>query len=105
MSVGDLGEQIQAHSRVVRDLVSEVGKVLVGQEAMVSRLLIGLLTGGGLLGAITPRTGFFLSSFQTWREAVVLGETLPISFADLGYGVMDSAMVSAAAYCLEKRSP
>jgi MoxR-like ATPase len=31
------------------DLTSEVGKVLVGQEAMVSRLLIGLLTGGHVL--------------------------------------------------------
>jgi hypothetical protein len=24
-------------------------------------------------------------------------------FADLGYGVMDAAMVEAAAYCLKKR--
>ncbi|MBW2267424.1 MAG: MoxR family ATPase [Deltaproteobacteria bacterium] len=31
------------------DLSSEVAKVLVGQEAMVSRLLIGLLTGGHVL--------------------------------------------------------
>ena len=37
MSVGDLGEQVQTHSKVVSDLVGEVGKVLVGQEAMVSR--------------------------------------------------------------------
>ncbi|MDP6981007.1 MAG: MoxR family ATPase [Myxococcota bacterium] len=49
MSVGDLGEQVQAHSKVVRDLVSEVGKVLVGQEAMVQRLLMGLLSGGHVL--------------------------------------------------------
>ncbi len=49
MSVGDLSEQVQAHSKVVRDLVSEVGKVLVGQEAMVSRLLMGLLSGGHVL--------------------------------------------------------
>ncbi len=26
----------------------------------------------------------------------------PVVFADLGYGVMDIAMVEAAAYCLEK---
>jgi MoxR-like ATPase len=49
MSVGDLGEQVQTHSKVVRDLVGEVGKVLVGQEAMVSRLLMGLLSGGHVL--------------------------------------------------------
>lgn len=49
MSVGDLGEQVQAHSKIVRDLVSEVGKVLVGQEGMVQRLLMGLLSGGHVL--------------------------------------------------------
>ena len=49
MNVGDLGEQVQAHSKVVRDLMGEVGKVLVGQEAMVSRLLMGLLSGGHVL--------------------------------------------------------
>ena len=26
----------------------------------------------------------------------------PVVFADLGHGVMDGAMVEAAAYCLEK---
>ena len=32
-----------------KDLLDEVGKVLVGQEAMLQRLLIGLLTGGHVL--------------------------------------------------------
>ena len=63
---------------------------------------IQLLHPGGMLGAITSRTGFFLSSFQKWREEVILGEAPPVVFADLGYGVMDSAMVEAAAYCLVK---
>lgn len=58
---------------------------------------------GGLLGAITSRTGFFLSSFQTWREEILLGEAHPTVFADLGYGVLDTAMVETAAYCLAKR--
>ena len=57
---------------------------------------------GGLLGAITSRTGFFLSSFQKWREEVLLREALPTVFADLGYGVLDTAMVETAAYCLVK---
>lgn len=56
----------------------------------------------GLLGAITSRTGFFLSSFQTWREDILLGEARPIVMADLGQGVLDTAMVETAAYCLEK---
>jgi len=63
---------------------------------------IQLLHAGGFLGAITSRTGFFLSSFQRWREEILLKEAPPVVFADLGYGVMDAAMVEAAAYCLEK---
>ena len=62
---------------------------------------LGLLHKGGRLGAITSRTGFFLSSFTKWREEILLKEAKPSVFADLGYGVMDSAMVEAAAYCLE----
>jgi len=62
---------------------------------------IELLTRRGRLGAITSRTGFFLSSFQKWREDVLLERAPPAVFADLGYGVLDSAMVETAAYCLE----
>jgi hypothetical protein len=62
-----------------------------------------LLRPGGRLGAITSRTGFFLSSFQKWREEVVLGQATPHVMADLGHGVMDDAMVEAAAYVLEKQ--
>jgi hypothetical protein len=61
-----------------------------------------LLRPGGRIGAITSRTCFFLSSFQKWREHVVLGIAKPEVMADLGHGVMDDAMVEAAAYVLEK---
>ena len=54
----------------------------------------------GKLGAITSRTCFFLSSFTRWRENVVLNLLQPLLLADLGHGVMDSAMVEAAAYVL-----
>jgi hypothetical protein len=59
-----------------------------------------LLRPGGRLGAITSRTGFFLSSYRKWREEVVLGMAQPEVMADLGHGVMDDAMVEAAAYVL-----
>ena len=62
-----------------------------------------LMRSGGRLGAITARTCFFLSSYQKWREGVVLGIAEPEVMADLGHGVMDDAMVEAAAYCLVKR--
>ncbi|MHC2841723.1 Eco57I restriction-modification methylase domain-containing protein [Bradyrhizobium diazoefficiens] len=63
---------------------------------------IELLSVHGMLGAITSRTGFFLSSFQKWREEILLKEAPPVVIADLGYGVLDSAMVEVAAYCLRK---
>ena len=51
-------------AQVFRDLLSEVGKVIVGQEEMISRLLIGVLAGGhvllegvpGLAKTLTVRT-------------------------------------------------
>lgn len=61
-----------------------------------------LLSSGGYLGAITSRTGFFLSSYQKWREEILLRETNIIAFADLGAGVLDTAMVETAAYALQK---
>jgi len=48
MSEGSVDQSAQ-HSQLCGELASEVAKVLVGQEAMVSRLLIGLLTSGHVL--------------------------------------------------------
>ncbi len=61
-----------------------------------------LLHPGGRLGAITSRTCFFLSSFTKWRDHIVLGLLQPELLVDLGHGVMDAAMVEAAAYVLAK---
>jgi MoxR-like ATPase len=44
-----LSAQIKAESAFVDGVVSEVGKVIVGQRTMVERVLIGLLTGGHVL--------------------------------------------------------
>ena len=61
-----------------------------------------LLRSGGRVGSITSRTSFFLTTLQRWREEVVLSIGKPEVFVDLGIGVMDDAMVEAAAYVLEK---
>lgn len=53
----------------------------------------------GRLGAITTRTPFFLSSSTAWREEVALKDGRLRVFADLGFGVLD-AMVETAAYVL-----
>jgi hypothetical protein len=63
-----------------------------------------LLRPGGRLGAITSRACFFVLSFQQWREQTVLKTATPEIMADLGYGVMDDAMVEAAAYVLKKQA-
>ena len=49
MSMPQLDEQIAQHVQVCNQLKEEIGRVLVGQESMVSRLLTGLLTGGHVL--------------------------------------------------------
>jgi hypothetical protein len=62
---------------------------------------IELLHARGRLGAITSRTGFFLTSFRKWREEILIPKAPPAIVADLGVGVLDGAMVETAAYCLE----
>lgn len=69
--------------------------------AMFVERWLELLRPKGMLGAITSRTGFFLKTAESWRKEVVLGMARPTVFADLGYGVLD-AMVETAAYCLER---
>jgi MoxR-like ATPase len=49
MDVRVINELVQKQSAFVDKLTSEVGKVIVGQKAMVERMLIGLLTGGHVL--------------------------------------------------------
>ncbi|MBI5516421.1 MAG: MoxR family ATPase [Deltaproteobacteria bacterium] len=44
-----INEQVQNESRFVDDIMSEVGRVIVGQSVMVERLLIGLLARGHVL--------------------------------------------------------
>lgn len=61
-----------------------------------------LLREQGYLGAITSRTVFFLQSFEDWRNEIIFDNAPPTVFADLGLGVMDGALVEAAAYCLRK---
>src|SRR5690606_13181532 len=58
----------------------------------------------GSCGAITSRAGLFLKTFEDWRAQVLLGNKLA-AMVDLGYGVMEQALVEAAAYVLQNRPP
>ena len=53
--------------------------------------------GVGYVGAITSRAGMFLKTFEAWRSKILLGHHL-VALADLGDGVMEQAVVEAAAY-------
>lgn len=48
-SVQELNENIQREAVFVRTLLAETGRVIVGQERLLSRLLVGLLTNGHIL--------------------------------------------------------
>jgi SAM-dependent methyltransferase len=70
--------------------------------AFVGRGLELAEPGVGTCGAITSRAGLFLSTFAPWRERVLLHNDLR-AVADLGYGVMEQALVEAAAYVIRRR--
>lgn len=53
MVTQQLDELIARQAQICSDLQDEIGRVLVGQEHMLSRLLIGLLT-GGVWGSAQP---------------------------------------------------
>ena len=67
--------------------------------AFVGRSMELCQPGAGYVGAITSRSGMFLKTFEAWRRAILLGRHL-IVLADLGDGVMEQALVEAAAYVL-----
>jgi MoxR-like ATPase len=49
MDVRVINELVHKQSAFVEKLSAEIGKVIVGQKAMIERILIGLLTGGHVL--------------------------------------------------------
>ena len=60
--------------------------------------LLDIATPEALIGAITPRDGFFKKTLTGWRE-LILKNRMPI-VADLGIGVLDAATVRVATYIL-----
>ena len=93
---GDWSKKFKAQSKI--DYSDCQGDIL---SAFIERGS-QLLEPSGTQGAITSRTCLFLTSFAKWRTRVLLGELQPVLIADLGHGVMDAAMVEAAAYVLNK---
>lgn len=96
---GDFSKPYKAYARIVYP--NSYNDTLA---VFVERWLL-CLEDHGRLGAITSRTCFYLVSFTDWREKVILTEAALSVVADLGQGVMDEAMVEAAAYILERSRP
>lgn len=63
--------------------------------------MIELLQPKSMVGSITTRTIFFLGSYTNWRTKYLIDENTVKYFADLGMGVLD-AMVETAAYVIER---
>lgn len=47
--IQEINERVRQQSRFVEDVLTEVGKTIVGQRTMVERIIMGLLTGGHIL--------------------------------------------------------
>jgi Eco57I restriction endonuclease. len=60
-----------------------------------------LARSNGLVGVLSARTGFFMGDSESWRTDVIWKNQL-ILFADLGLGVLDDALVEAAAYVVQQ---
>ena len=61
-----------------------------------------LLGTHGRMGAIVNRTQFFKPTLSTWRHETLLTRNCLSAAADLGHGVLDGALVEAAAYTLQR---
>ena len=55
----------------------------------------------GMVGVLSARTGFFMGDSESWRTEVLWRNQL-VLFADLGLGVLDDALVEAAAYVIQR---
>ncbi len=69
-------------------------------KCFVERAL-SLAADRGCVGAITSRTGLFLGQSKNWRNKVFFSSAKPTLLADLGGGVLDAA-VDTAAYVVER---
>lgn len=90
---GDASLPSKSHlDEIYADTKGDVYKAFV--ECFQDRLRPGCM-----LGIISSRTGFFLGQSADWRERIVLRLYRPLVLLDLGIGVLD-AMVETAAYVL-----
>jgi MoxR-like ATPase len=76
--VKKIGEQVAAESAPIRTLIDEVGKIIVGQQSMIERLVIGLLANGHVLLEGVP--GLAKSLTVTTLGRAVSAKSMRIQF-------------------------
>jgi hypothetical protein len=76
-----------------KEAISDIGMMFVSCYG-------GKLGEGGRLGAITNRTCLATSQLEKWRRLILLGRCPMNVVADLGFGVLDAAMVETCAYVI-----
>ena len=90
------GEPVPATKAYLKGAYKAAPTALFLESCFVLRGLM-LIGRGGYVGAVTSRAGLFLSTYERWRPAALLNGRLR-TLADLGYGVMEQAMVEAVAF-------
>jgi hypothetical protein len=95
------GEPSRSTKQIIKTDYPDIGGDIL--QAFI-QLGLDLVEERGVVGAITARTGFFMGNSEPWRENVIFQRNLR-AFADLGLGVLDDALVEAAAYIIEDSNP
>ena len=68
-TIQEINEQVRQEAVFVQDLLTEIGKVIVGQDVLIQRLLIGLLADGHVLIEGVPGLAKTLA-VQTLADAI-----------------------------------
>ena len=64
--------------------------------------MLKLLEPSGRIGILSPRNPLFLETFSGYRRSFLLGSLIMRDLADLGFEVLDNAMIEVSAAVLEK---
>ena len=89
---------IQTRTLIDKDYGSVKGELAA---CFISRAR-SLLVGGGKVGCLATRLLLSLPTYEKWRHEEFIGKNSLSLLADLGYGVLDAAVVEAAAYIQSK---
>ncbi len=93
------GDTTETAKRYLEDAYPDTKNDLYA--AFIDRTL-QLIRTEGYIGAITSRTFMFLTSFRKLRENTIFTQARMSPVADLGFGVLDTAMVETVAFALER---